>query len=71
MQILSCWDFFHNAETRYTTEEMCRLYCLISNIMLIISNGWEKNSYSYALNMCMGSRISNSLWKWILVWRPV
>lgn len=38
----SCLDFFHNAETYYTTEETRRLYCLINNIMLIISNGWGK-----------------------------
>ena len=67
----SCLDFLHNAETHYTTEETCRLYCLINNIMLIISNGWGKNNYSYALNICIGCRISDSLWKWMLIWRPV
>lgn len=67
----SCLDFFHNAETHCTTEETRRLCCLINNIMLIISNGWEKTNYSGALNICIESRISNSLRKWMLVWRPV
>lgn len=60
----SCLDFFHNAETHCTTEETRRLCCLINNIMLIISNGWEKTNYSCALNICIESRISDSLRKW-------
>lgn len=57
----SCLDFFHNAETPCTTEETRRLYCLINNTVFIISNGWEKTNCSYALNIRMGSRISESL----------